>query len=245
MAKERSPNYPAIGLSDAVASIKTLYAKEKRTPVPGLVAAKAIGYGSLSGPARVKLAALKKYGLLEGDESKGLRVSDLGMRILFPPSVEEEDSSRKEAALKPELFRSLYENFADGSDDALRSYLITRLQFGATGARQVIAAFRDTISFANLQKADYNASDMSEKIEARLQADRANSATPFDTSGFGRPFQTKANTTKIFTWPLSKGVTAEVRFTGGEVQTSHLELLAKYLELAKIAIEADDDNHMA
>jgi len=38
------------------------------------------------------------------------------------------------------------------------------------------------------------------------------------------------------------GVTAEVRFTGGEVQRSHLIFLAKYLELAKSAIETEDND---
>jgi len=66
----------------------------------------------------------------------------------------------------------------------------------------------------------------------------------FEMSGFARPPQPQPKgtpqNTKVFTWPLSKGVTAEVRFTGGEVNTSHLELLAKYLELAKLAIETSD-----
>jgi len=238
MAKERSPNYPAIGLSDAIAALKALYGKERRTSVPGLVAAKAFGYSSLSGPARVKLAALKKYGLLDGDERSGLRVSELGMRILFPPNGDDEDAARRDAAMKPELFRSLYENFADGSDDALRSHLITKLHFAPTGARQVIAAFRDTIKFANLEKADYNASDMSGKQETTTQAEEH----AFDlASTYQRPQQRTKTSPQVFTWPLSKGVTAEVRFSGGEVQPSHLDLLAKYLELAKSAIESEDD----
>jgi hypothetical protein len=245
MATERSPNYPAIGLSDAITAIKTLYSKEKRTAVAGIVAVKALGYRSLSGPARVKLAALKKFGLLEGDEKNGLRVSELGMRILFPASGDDEDSSRREAALKPELFRSLYDSFAEGSDDALRSHLITRLHFAPTGAKQVIAAFRDTISFANLQKGDYNASDMSDKTETRTQTERpAPSGLTFGLGDAPRPAQSKG-VTKVFTWPLSKGVTAEVRFSGGEVQTGHLDLLSKYLELAKTAIETEDEKGIA
>jgi hypothetical protein len=238
MAKERSPNYPAMGLSDAIVAIKALYAKERRTSVSGVVAARALGYASLSGPVRVKLAALKKYGLLDGDEKNGLRVSDLAMRILFPSDGDDEDSSRKESALKPELFRTLFESFADGSDDALRSYLITKLHFAPTGARQVIAAFRDTIKFANLGKADYNASDMSGKQETTVQAEDH----VFDlASVYQKPQQRTRTSPQIFTWPLSKGVTAEVRFSGGEVQPAHLDLLAKYLELAKSAIETTDD----
>jgi hypothetical protein len=44
-----------------------------------------------------------------------------------------------------------------------------------------------------------------------------------------------------FTWPLSKGVTAEVRLSGPEVKPAHLEMLREYLQLAKKALESDAD----
>lgn len=43
--------------------------------------------------------------------------------------------------------------------------------------------------------------------------------------------------TTSFTWPLSKDLRAEVRFTGRGVTAQDLDLLAKYLELAKTAVE--------
>jgi hypothetical protein len=240
MAKQRSPNYPSIGLADAVDAVHSLYDKEKRTPVPGIVAAKAIGYQSMSGPARVKLAALKKYGLIEGDERSGIRVSELALRIMFPADAEAERQARKEAALKPELFQTLNESYRDASDDAIRSYLITKLHFAPIGAKQVIASFRDTLSFAALNIPDYNVSDMSGKNEALSTAPRP-TFDNFDWGSTNRPTTPKpAAAAKVFTWPLSKGVTAEVRFTGGEVQESHIDLLTKYLELAKMALGTSD-----
>lgn len=53
---------------------------------------------------------------------------------------------------------------------------------------------------------------------------------------FGRPKVT------LFSWPLSRGLTAEVRFIGDDVQPAHLELLSKYLELAKNAVRGDEDD---
>jgi hypothetical protein len=61
-----------------------------------------------------------------------------------------------------------------------------------------------------------------------------------DSNPHVRALNVSSEPRKTFTWPPSKGVTAEVRFTGGEVQPSHLGLLAKYLELAKSAIETED-----
>lgn len=233
MARDRSPNYPAISLAVAVAAIKAFYEKERRTAVPGEVAAKAIGYAGMSGPARVKLASLKKYGLLEGNERTGLRISELGMHILFPTSGDEEDEARRKAALEPELFRSLFENYAEASDDALKSYLITRLKFAPVGAKQVIAAFRDTLSFANLKKDGYNASDMPTKSEASTPTGR--DISPF----FSVSSPAKPTSAKVYSWPLSKDVTAEVRFSGGDVTPDQIDRLTKYLELAKSALESD------
>jgi hypothetical protein len=66
--------------------------------------------------------------------------------------------------------------------------------------------------------------------------------TPLSPRQIERRKKMQARTApKVFTWPLSKGVIAEVKFTGGEVQPAHLDLLAKYLELAKSAIETEDE----
>jgi adenine-specific DNA-methyltransferase len=43
--------------------------------------------------------------------------------------------------------------------------------------------------------------------------------------------------TRQFAWPLSKDVTAEVKLTGQEITSEHIEMLRKYLELAKLALD--------
>lgn len=45
---------------------------------------------------------------------------------------------------------------------------------------------------------------------------------------------------KVFSWPLSKGVTAEVKLTGTSITPAHLELLRSYLELAKQALQLEE-----
>ncbi|MFY9559058.1 MAG: hypothetical protein WAQ52_02380 [Terriglobales bacterium] len=236
MAKERSPNYPAIGLSVAVDATKTLYDKEKRTAVPAVVAAKALGYKSLSGPARVKISSLKKYGLLAGDERSGLRVSDLALRILFPADSSDAESARTEAAFAVELFKTLHQNFSEASDDAIQSYLITRLKFGQVGAKQVLAAFRDTMAYAQLRASDVPLSVL--KAAAEIEGKKSPPVRRELVLDFD-PFARRPPV-KVFTCPLSKGVTAEVKFTGGELQKAHFETLVKYLELIKEALETED-----
>src|SRR5580704_15247755 len=90
MAKMRSPNYPSIGLSEAVELAQRVWDREKRSSAPGAVIVKAWGYGGLNGAARIKLAALKRYGLL-GDNGEGdMRLTDTAMNIIHnqPDSAE-------------------------------------------------------------------------------------------------------------------------------------------------------------
>jgi biotin operon repressor len=224
MAKQRSPNYPAMSLRDAVEAVRQIYDKEKKTSVSGEVIAKDLGYSGLSGPSRVKIAALKKYGLVDGDERKGLRVSDLSVRILYPSNADDQVSSLQEAALKPELFQTLYDSFRDGSDEAMRSHLINRMDFAPMGARQVIASFRDTYAFAGLnQKAytDFDTSDKSEAEDMREHTGPSLTGTQSPQVGVVRSLQASAyeetsNAQNTWTWTLSmpRAVRADLRIVG-------------------------------
>lgn len=218
MAKHRSPNYPAIGLRDAVEAVRAIYDKEKKTNVSGDVIAGNLGYSSLSGNARTKISALKKFGLLEGDERKGMHVSDLATRILFPSGAKDQIASLQEAALTPELFKMLYSEFRDGSDEAMRHNLINRLDFAPQGANQLIAAFRDTYAFAGLNLKEYNNSETSDKSEAQTVHTQPNSALSESPRGIGtlvggEPIPTSKN---AWTWTLSipRSVHADLRIVG-------------------------------
>jgi hypothetical protein len=219
MGRLRSPNYPAVALSQAADLARALWAREKRTPVPAAVAARAWGYSSLSGPARIRLAALKRYGLVEEDR-RGVRVSELGMRLAVePPPSDAHLKALREAALKPALFRDLYETHREASDEAVRSHLILGRDFSEAGARLACRAFRETLAAA--------------RLDERPRAGAADERNAPPAPGPSR----------TFAWPLSRGVVAEVRLTGGEVTPAHLEELGKYLDLARAILldEAEAD----
>src|SRR4051812_9121509 len=95
--KSRSPNYPSMGLGEAVELLKAFWEREHRTRVPSEVAALALGFKSLSGPAKTSLGALHQYGLLERNKD-GVKVSDLGLSVLHPASEEDARGSLAEAA---------------------------------------------------------------------------------------------------------------------------------------------------
>jgi hypothetical protein len=258
--KHRSPNYPAIGLGEAVKLARALWERERKTAVAPEVAVKSWGYSALSGHARIKLAAVKKFQLIS-DEGRGVRVSDLALEILpFPDGSSEQLPALRRAALAPELFQELAVNFLHGSDDAIRRELTYRRSFLDDGASSAIKAFRETVQVAKLDAPDYILEHATEPSpeprpaptnpsSARSPRHASKAATAMTSThqppaAPSTPPQPQAATTgvKVFSWPLSKGVTAEVRFTGSEVGPEHLERLRKYLELAKDAMADEEES---
>jgi hypothetical protein len=248
MAKMRSPNYPAVGLGECLQRVRSLWAKEKKTAVDAAVAAAAIGYSGLSGPSRTALSSMKKYGLVDSDD-RTVRVSDLALKIIHPASEQEELTALQEAALSPELFRQLFETHRDASDAALWSYLINKLGFSVVGAKQLVKAFRDTMIVSKL--------DMSERFlsQAMLGEDQyeasdneqfvltSKTRTPREIRSIrvGQEDKRQQIPHQTFSWPLSPGVTGEVRIIGDEPKAQHLRAICRYLQLAEQLMEGHGD----
>jgi hypothetical protein len=221
MANTRSPNYPACSLSDAVTMLNAFWKSEERTMVPASVAAVAIGYKGLSGPARTALASLKKYGLL-ADDNHGMKVSALALRILNPADEYEKLQALREAAMRPDLFRQLSETHTNASENALKAHLINTLGFSDIGARTLIKSFRETLEFAKLPDLEYSP-DQRENMEGTLMVGKGEVRSASGTKGL-----------KCFSWPLSAETTARLEIVGNEELTAaHIEALSQYLEVAK------------
>ena len=151
MAKTRSPNYPRIGLKEAVSRVKMLYDQEGRGPTSREAMAVAVGYSGISGASDAVLAALNKFGLIE-KQGEDYFVSNLAMAIMYPTDETEKYESAKEAALSPSLFRELYDHFGGRlpSDKNLEVYLL-RNNFSKSAVGLAISAFRETLDFLELE----------------------------------------------------------------------------------------------
>lgn len=155
--KERSPNYPSVDLKTAIAKLKLFYALEKKQSAPMLVAVKHLGHSSASGPARVLVSTLVKYGLMEeegrGDDRK-LKVSRLGLNIILDeqPISRERDEAIRQAALKPKIMAHLWGKYGTElpSEATTRTYLIRDLHFTDAAAGELIRVYKDSIEFAKL-----------------------------------------------------------------------------------------------
>lgn len=151
--KKRSPNYPGIDLEEAVQVTATLYQGVSRGEFTPTDATKAWGYNSASGPVKIRLAALRQYGLIEGKKGENPRLSKRALTlVLRNQSSREYQQALREAALEPGLFAELYESMPDAAPDAMRQHLIVERTFTDEGANRVSEVFRATIALANFPK---------------------------------------------------------------------------------------------
>lgn len=155
MVRVRSPNYPQLSLSEAIARVEKVFAAENMHPAPKEVVIKHLGYSSVNGASLGALSALMKYGLLER-HGPDYRVSDQALLILHPTSPEEKAAAIRKAATEPSLFSEMMENFKGvlPSDDNLRSYLIRR-GFAQSAVSGVISALRDTMQLVASEPKQY------------------------------------------------------------------------------------------
>jgi len=231
--RHRSPNYPAVGLRNAVERVRALYQRDGKAGAPAKLAVVHIGFASAHGEAMSVLAALKKFGLV--DMSKGRVVpTQRAIEIINLPN----DDKRRvqalmEAAISPAIYRELIEQHKRTgfpADDVLQSELVTYKDFNPKAVAGFVKDFRDTLDFAGLS--DVTSLDLASESEAeehsalpdsQVQPSKTITITP-------RPAIQFAGRVSVNTWTLSPQASAELRING-EVSTEDLELLRDYVEI--------------
>ncbi len=156
----RSPAFPFISLNKAIERAETFRVAEGGRPKhfsPLVSACRAWGIGVKTGPGIQTIAALGHYGLFEfqgSGEKRSARLTDLALRILLDkqPLSPERDELIRQAALRPRIHAELWKNWPEGlpSDPTLETYLVRDRGFSESGARDLIAQYKETIAFAKL-----------------------------------------------------------------------------------------------
>ena len=150
MSKQRSPNYPGFNLEEVLKWIQLIYSREKRTSFTVEIAARALGYTTVSGATRIKIGASRQYGFIEKDGEK-IKLSERAIiTVIRTPSSRDWKDAVKGAALEPPIFRELHENI-EASDDSLKSDLVGTKNFTDDGADRCIKVFRETMLFSGLE----------------------------------------------------------------------------------------------
>ncbi len=224
MARTRSPNYPAIGLPEAIERLQKLFEKAHRQTITREQAAEAMGYDGLHGGSLGALSALLKFGLLQKSEN-GVRVSDRGITIIAPEDDKERDLAIANAAFDPLLFQELRERFLGEmpSDGKLRSFLI-RKNFSSSALDRVVRSYRETMELVTDEGPGYTFEP-----------------TIIQSVGTARDVST-ADAVGISKSP-SQGVPFRVAFAGDAIEVSgrlttpeQVDKLVQFLQLNKVLI---------
>jgi len=157
--RKRSPSYPAINLEQAIKRAGEIWTREQDYAAPLSAVFSLWGYKAGAGNANLAVAALRKFGLVEyegiGDARK-VKLTPLAVQILNHPDPDRRSQAVKQAALRPEIHRELWEKYQGRlpSDDTLRWELERERDFSRSGAAEFIPEYRQTIAFARLSESD-------------------------------------------------------------------------------------------
>jgi hypothetical protein len=146
MARDRSPNYPAISLPVAIERVKSWYSTVHMLNVPRNQAAKMMGYSSENGAALSAISAELKYGLLVKMDN-GYQITNRATSLLLPNDDREKAQAIWDAASSPAVFVELMDTFPGiiPEDSDIAGYLLRR-GFGDIASRSVSRAFRETFA---------------------------------------------------------------------------------------------------
>lgn len=231
--KNRSPAYPAIGLEACVGGAQKIYNKERKSPVSALIAVQHIGYSSLSGPSRVALSAMKKFGLLLEEGGNRVRVSDEAVKV-FLSDGDQRLAILRSLAVRPDIIREILSSHPDGlpSDQNLKFNLVTDRGFGEDAANALIKSLHETIRFAQLDPASYPEQAMQSteqpEIGPHLDISKAVVWPKKDAATPQQPAPSAVGSPAPMRFELSDGTSVEIR-TSKAPSPDTIEELRDYL----------------
>lgn len=233
---KRSPSYPSMSLEDAVNAIKSAYKQEGKSWFPAESLAVAMGSRSLSGTARSRIGSLRQFGLVESDRTNGYRISDLGLAI----AVNDEGTdtfvaSVEEAFRRPEVYRDLWDNYRDASQNTLRNKLIVNSDYSEEAAGRLIDSFRESTRYIASIASGREGSRDDSISEVEFISEPRNREVPT-----GLVPATPDHMS--FRFPLTGGRFVEVLFTGGYPNKRDMKLFGQYLAVATMSLIDDEED---
>jgi hypothetical protein len=135
---------------------RAFYEAEQRNAARPETAAGHWGYSPKSSGGKQTIAALRAFGLIEGDTL--VKLSGRALRILLDERDGSEERERllKQAALMPPLHSKLWERYGPElpSDQTLRLSLILDEGFNENSVDDFLTEYKETLEFAKLRAAE-------------------------------------------------------------------------------------------
>ena len=152
--RQRSPNYPSVGLPDAIARATRLYEGVGTAGASPDSAAKLIGYSKNHGTARMTMSALKKFGLVEERNGRVVPAKLTVDLANFPPTHPRHVGALRTAALSPRVYREAYNRYRPHGvlppDDVLSADFVADSGFLPDKVPAFLTDFRASLSHAGL-----------------------------------------------------------------------------------------------
>jgi hypothetical protein len=204
----KSPNYPAIGLSEAITRLREIYQAQKTYPADRETFAQILGYKGLNGSSVRVISALTKFGLLEG-AGDSIHVSAVGQDLVLHQQGDSEYEAAIDAvAFRPAFFQEMREMYPHGlpSDHALRAALMKK-GFAEGAVENAVAVFRESETLVrrlSKQKASTEQLPSSNSEPETSKPPNLESMQSVDQKG-------SSTGLRAVVLPLSGGVWAELR----------------------------------
>ncbi|MDX2275014.1 MAG: hypothetical protein NW206_06140 [Hyphomonadaceae bacterium] len=212
----RSPNYPSMDLGAALAAIEPAYKGEHRNRMGRLTLAKHLGYNSLNGRALAKIAAVRAYGLIEGQGDEVKVSEDAIDALMAPKGSGERVTALTRCALRPSLFKEIATEFATLPSETNLSYWIIKKGFTPDAAGRAAKNYLNTMRLVADPNATYNPASSDDEAEDYVDlAPPAPSAGKPNLSGGARP--TMPPDPRLAGLPAAGMRTAVFTVEGGDV----------------------------
>ena len=186
--KQRSPSYPSIDLEDAVNKARQIHKACRESEIDRDSLATIFGFSPRSGGAMRVIASLVSYGLLKPGAKKGeVGLTQLAMEFMFGETNVERAEAARQAALNPQIFKTLVEKFpGDTPQGTVEAYLCRNL-FTADAAKMAATTYAKTMLFAGLVYAS-NRSDAGAAMRQDLPESTDSSAVEKPEGSDTMPF---------------------------------------------------------
>lgn len=151
--KVRSPSFPFVGLREALDRARAFYEAEQRNSARIETAASHWGYSPKSSGGKQTIAALRSFGLLDGDSL--VKLSGRALRILLDERGGDSEERRRlvqQAALLPPIHARLWERYGAElpSPQTLKLSLILDEGFNESSVDHFLTEYRETLEYARL-----------------------------------------------------------------------------------------------
>jgi len=182
VTKGRGPGYPYIALDKVLERVQQVYdAGVREKAFAPQTYYSTWDLGAKSSASRQTMAALNHFGMViyEGKgKSRKVGLSDLALKIVQdkrPNSVDRANAIKK-AALEPNVHAGLYKQFPPPmpEDVFITHVLVSEYGYNESTAESVLKGYKQTLSFANLDKPDSmpaSDSDKADEIDANLDGE--------------------------------------------------------------------------